>query len=506
MIYLIVGHRGVGKTLWLKKIEKLFSSNKHYAFEESGFSYNQEPEQEFESMSTLNKGSNHLEFKFFDLDKEIEKTNNQKLSKYFDTKAGQKQFRALEHTTLTHLINKYKSNNQIVFIAIGAGFDWKNFTFQNQYPPRLGVIHLMRETDSHGRVFLDRPRLIPNKGPYEEYMLLYAQRDKMYRQIRTESFVLPEQDFHFNSAEKLFFTNKINITKKKLVYFLKKILNKPKKRDGFIITLNKESLPTNIDQWPAFVRKRLTWKNTIFEIRDDQLNNKELEYLLSIIPKYRQLLSFRSTKNDLFNQLVYKTINTKPQWAWDWPVERGYPSFCSMAKITDKRFPFVLSLHERKQGESVSEGGKRLTQYKAGHFKLALPINSFAELMEGHLWFLQDPKNRSFLPISPLKNKISIKGKGFGSCGGEATNNEGKFFIKQLGEGGRWRWYRQLFGSYMKMNFVREGDSLVLDQPFLYEHLVALDLEQSKGVLRQWPVFCAVLGDPVGFSASPGFS
>ena len=32
MIYLIIGHRGVGKTLWLKKIKKIFKESFPFRF------------------------------------------------------------------------------------------------------------------------------------------------------------------------------------------------------------------------------------------------------------------------------------------------------------------------------------------------------------------------------------------------------------------------------------------------------------------------------------------
>ncbi len=516
MIYLIVGHRGVGKTLWLKKLQKWFT--------------NSLPD---------NKNNQYL---FLDLDQEIEKkghmvacktldpklpcpvpTNGHKVvGSFFDNQKSQKVFRRLEHTVLTALINKYKSKKTVVFIALGAGFDWKSFKFPQPKPQTKSqkkgvtssrhqelchIIHLIRETSALGRVFLDRPRLDKNKSPYEEYMSLYPQRENSYQQIKTESFVLPEHDFNLFSAETLFFTHLLS--------------NKDKKRQAkplycscplgnFVVTLNKQSLPARMDQWPAFIQKRLKWDGCFFELRDDQLNNKELEYLLSIIPNYRILLAFRSVKNQIFNQRIVqnqkvpsvkkKNIEKKNSSAssmdrsvgagtvgkYDWPLEQGMP--CPLFA-----FPPVLSLHARKKEESFKSLCQKLVKHKAGHFKLAVPVKNFSELMEGHLWFLKDPQNRSFLPVSELLSEPISESMP------EPPKKAGQKSTGQRPMPGRWRWYRQIFGPYMKLNFIREGPSKVADQPFLYEYLISLKMALPK------PLFSAVLGDPVAFSASPAF-
>ena len=388
--------------------------------------------------------------------------------------------------------------------------------------PALRVVHLVRETDSHGRVFLDRPRLCKNKSPYEEYMFFYPQREKTYRQIRTESFVLPEQDFECSKAEELFFAQELFPDSQTLNDHNSNL----KILQGAIITLNKKSLPVRIDQWPAFIQKRLSWGLRFFELRDDQLSSKELEYLLSIIPKHKQLLSFRSKKNYFFNKIIEakreceevvqdsrglckvssgakEAPSVEPVIWVDWPLEKGQPAFSSSNKMG-----IIASLHERKVGESIRGLGQKLIQHKADHFKLAVLVKSFSELLEGHLWFLQDPQNRSFLPISAQNSIESQKGR------------EPLF----LPQNRKWAWYRQVFGPYMKMNFIREGPSFVPDQPFLnprasstvsFVQSATVDKKQEKpktsiSSLRALkrsagPLFCAVLGDPVVHSASPAF-
>ena len=466
MIYLIIGHRGVGKTSWLNKLKLVFTDSDEIAYK------------------------NKKKY-FIDLDKEIEKETGQKINDLlisnknqnkiqlyrntlgktfhqpaFSIEENNKYFRLIEQETLSKLIKKYKNTKDLVFIALGAG---AQHIFQEKIPSFCHIIHLARETDSQGRVFLDRPRLIPHQKPYEEYMSLYHERDYFYKKIKTESFVLPEGDMAFNEGEKFLFQSKGFC-----------LVNYP----GFfncIITLNKNTLPLHKKQWPSFISKRLSWGVRFFELRDDQLNSDDLHFLLKIIPKEKKLLSFRLEKKSIFLKQDLFSLT------WDWPLEKGPPpTNLFLASLKGKKesgqipSPPILSLHNREQKESLSLVLKKMTTYKADHFKLAVPIRNFKELMQGHLWFLKDPEHRSFLPVS------------------------------EKGEVGLWRWYRQIFGPQMKLHFIRESHGEVLDQPFLYEHLLFLHAISNR--LETRPLkknfslpFAAVLGDPVIHSASPAF-
>ena len=427
MIYLIIGHRGVGKTFWLEKLRKIFTD--FYK-------------------TNLNKEK----CCFVDLDKEIEKETGQKINNLLSNKkrgtlrekTNDRYFRSIEQNTLNKLIDKYKNTNSQVFIAVGAGF--KNIS-KEETSPSCHIIHLIRETDSQGRVFLNRPRLITNQTPYEEYMSLYYERELLYQRVKEESFVLPEGDSEFDEGEKLLFNLKAGN------------LNS-------IITLNKSNLPAHKEKWPDFINKRLAWGLRFFELRDDQLNTDDLSILLKVIPKEKQLLSFRTSKNSLFLKQDLSSLT------WDWPLEKGPPP----------HLPPILSLHERKK-ETLNQLFEKLMKHKAHHFKLAVPIRNFKELMQGHLWFLEDPEHRSFLPIS------------------------------ERGEVGRWRWYRQIFGPQMKLHFIRESRGEVFDQPFLYEHLLFLNVNHPKPEMKtsapsispKYFPFAAVLGAPIFHSASPAF-
>ncbi len=470
MVYLIIGHRGVGKTSWLNKLKHVFT----------------------DSCKTQYK-----KLYFIDLDQEIEKKTGQKINNLLSYKNPGKgtandRFRSIERNILNKLINQYKNTKNLVFIAVGAG---AQHIFQQKIPSFCHTIHLIRETDSQGRIFLDRPRLIPNQTPHEEYMSLYRERERFYKKIKTESFVLPEGDMTFNKGEKLLFKPK--------GFYLASLAdpsnfhdqNKPKEFClaslagffNFIITLNKNTLPAYKKQWPNFIIKRLSWGRCFFELRDDQLNPNDLSFLLKIIPKEKQLLSFRISKKSIFFKKDLSSLT------WDWPLEKGPPPPALLpASLTGKRGscpipPLILSLHTRGKKESLPQVLKKMTSYKAGHFKLAVPIRNFKELMQGHLWFLKDPENRSFLPVSERKKE------------------------------GQWRWYRQIFGPQMKLHFIRESDGEILDQPFLYEHLYRIGQYKNLAARRKenksfrpegytfFLPFAAVLGDPVTHSASPAF-
>ncbi len=391
MIYLIIGHRGVGKTHWLKNIEKLFSKYKKTV-------------------------------KCFDLDQEIEKVAGKKIDELL--LKNERKFRALERKTLHSLVHYHHFKKHPVCISVGAGFS-------GNFPFFCRIIHLIRETDHSGRVFFNRPRLKKTLSPFEEYLLFYPKRQKFYREKSDESFVLPEYNFRLNPLMDLFFG-----------------LKKGKLRAT--LTVNKNSLPKNKKNWKEFIDKRLNWGLKFFELRDDELLSSELKILMKLIPKEKQLLSFRKLGDSVFFTQDLRSM------AWDWPIEKEGSFF----------HPPIVSLHKRMK--SLNDTLKKLETYKeSSHLKLAVPIQNLEELLQGHKWFLKDPKRRSFLPFSTE------------SC----LSSE------------HWRWYRQIFGPMMHLHFIRESADGVKDQPFLHE-AVHPHLNGSQK-------FLAVLGDPIAHSASP---
>ena len=117
-------------------------------------------------------------------------------------------------------------------------------------------------------------------------------------------------------------------------------------------------------------------------------------------------------------------------------------------------------LHERSS-DSLKQDLKSFSSYRGLHLKLAVPIQNWEELLEAYDWYLENPKERSFLPFS---------------------------------EDGRWRWFRCAFGKDMFLNFIRENQSGIPDQPFFAEAL---------HFFKPFKSFGAVIGSPVDFSKTP---
>jgi len=142
---LLIGHRGVGKTAFLKHVR-----------------------------------SQHKNCICLDLDQEMEVTTGVSIAQLWS--GGEATFRELERVTLNSLLAR--SGEQKV-IALGAGFE-------GPLPENVFVLWIRRETDGDGRVFLNRPRLNPELSPYDEYMQRFAIRDQRFRQWADEQLILPE--------------------------------------------------------------------------------------------------------------------------------------------------------------------------------------------------------------------------------------------------------------------------------------------------------------------------
>lgn len=110
--WLVIGHRGVGKTSFLKRYGHLFSKN-------------------------------------FDLDAEVEKRSHKKITDIFEQE-GEASFRALEEKTLRELNDELK-NETSVMIVVGAGYS------SSFWPSSFKSLWLQRDTDKFPRYFLDRP-------------------------------------------------------------------------------------------------------------------------------------------------------------------------------------------------------------------------------------------------------------------------------------------------------------------------------------------------------------
>lgn len=234
MIYLIVGHRGVGKTEFLKKVQKTYSEHR-------------------------------LGVKLINLDDEISHQSGLSIGEIFNQK-GEDEFRALEAKTLLKICNDYRDHHEAVWISLGAGY-------QGDLPNYVKVIWLRRRSDVNGRVFLDRPRLDAEMNPLDEYRARFLPRSARFRQWHHKQIMLPEGDSETDVI---------------LAYILG---FKPAQMNA-CITVLPEIFADEI-RLEDFITEKLLLGVRYFELRDDLLSAHQIDRLLQEIPNDKVLISFR---------------------------------------------------------------------------------------------------------------------------------------------------------------------------------------------------------------------
>lgn len=310
MIYLLIGHRGVGKSHFLENIRKLELA------------------------------------RCFDLDQEIERRVGRSIAEIF--KSGESEFRQLEQEILLKLVGENKNLSQLTVIALGAGY-------LGTIPESARVVWIRRTTDSHGRSFLNRPRLSADVSPIEEYFERYEVRTGRYAGQAHIQILLPE-GYDIGMEPWL---------------FGKVALDKP-----HVTTV----LSHHLTNWTMF--KSLRQPQEILELRDDLLSPEQVALIQNTWPVERILYSHRNAG---------RRASLPSEIKIDWPFEFGEPP----SQVHS------ISLHER--GDSLSQTLERFTphEFRAQVLKLAVEISDFSELLEGHRWWMQSPKKRNFLPRSP---------------------------------------------------------------------------------------------------------
>jgi shikimate 5-dehydrogenase/shikimate kinase len=146
VIYLLVGHRGCGKSTFLENIR-----SKELA-------------------------------RCIDLDQEIEQRTGQTISEIFNE--GENSFRKIEQEALLKLFTESDCSKPVV-IAVGAGY-------AGPIPKGAQVVWIRRSTDALGRSFLNRPRLDAEVSPHQEYLRRYEERSNRYQKWATIQILLPE--------------------------------------------------------------------------------------------------------------------------------------------------------------------------------------------------------------------------------------------------------------------------------------------------------------------------
>lgn len=410
MIYVLIGHRGTGKSALLRRIAVYYAQAQ-------------------------------LPVHTLDLDDELSLQAGLPLTHLLPS-LGEPAFRALEHEVLSlrlaDLCTRPPAGD--VYVALGAGF----------LPPLPAGVHaiwVQRPSDVAGRVFLDRPRLDPAQSPLDEYHTLYTRRTPRYAALAHDQLVLAEGADRPTAAEGA----------EILVRFATELSADSLARLPLLSPIALTLLPRHLADTPsslrAWIQRRLRLPGLRIELRDDLLPNTEHARVAALLPAPHQLVSHRLA-------LPLSTAPPPAAGTWvDLPLER---SPCPTTPAT------LWSLHTRLSGESVGEAADRLARQAPPHVlcKLAVPVESFAALSQGHAWMMQAPHRRIFLPISPS---------------------------------GRWAWYRLWTSRHQPLTFYREGAGSAPDQPTLTD-LFALPPPPASSPPT---TFAAVLGTPIAHSRTP---
>ncbi|MBK9324168.1 MAG: shikimate synthase [Bdellovibrionaceae bacterium] len=365
----------------------------------------------------IDEGGTHC----FDLDQEIEKTSKKTVAEIFAT-LGEGEFRELEKKVFSEI----RLSHSKAYIAVGAGFP------VGLIPNEDKIIWLQRPTDKIGRVFLDRPRLNADVTPLQEYTKRALSREMHFKNVYDQIYIMSEGLTELHPIEEDFLIKK------------KRPLS-----GGVTIT---SDLFFKKSRWQSFVENYGNRGVDFFEIRNDLLNYEQQQMCLGSLFSERFIYSFRD-----------KIIQNFPQSGqisfYDWALELG--PVPEPVRFLKQRL--IISLHELNEGESFEQGLDRLMDAtdKGAHLKFSPYVHNYEDLFTGYLWQQEDPKNRSFLPRSPM---------------------------------GRWGWFRLWMKGRQILNFWREGLGANPDQPTLFEW-------QSVHMIKT--TFAAVLGSPVIQSWTP---
>ena len=230
MKWLLVGHRGVGKTNLLQRLKIYFA--------------------------------NQLKFPncvFLDLDHEISIYSKKSIDSIF-SELGEEKFRQLEQ----EIFLKIHTLHQNYILSVGAGFSLDSMAVADFNS--LRIIWLRRSTDILGRIFFNRPRLNKNLSPLAEFKERYPFRQMAYAALANDVYFMPEGIESAHPAEERIFTaTNLNA-------------------EG-ILTLTPGHFKNNNHYF-------LRYGCTYFEFRDDLLNLDNT--LWEVIPMQQRLLSFRN--------------------------------------------------------------------------------------------------------------------------------------------------------------------------------------------------------------------
>jgi shikimate kinase len=244
MNIVIIGHRGVGKTQLLKR---------------------------------LNRYTEIMRGLCFDLDFEIEKKTGKAIREIIE-RQGEPAYRDLEKQMYLEL----STAHQNCFIAVGAGFPVGLLAESDK------IIWLRRDSDESGRIFLDRPRLDKDISPLQEYEKRLHSRSLHFKNAYDQIYKMPEGLTELDPLEE-----DLLIKKKRViagtVTLLPELFVKPKR-------------------WHTFIENYSQRGTDFFEIRDDLLNHDQIQTCLGSLFSEKFIYSFRQnseTPHPQGNQIHY---------------------------------------------------------------------------------------------------------------------------------------------------------------------------------------------------------
>lgn len=282
----------------------------------------------------------------FDLDSLI--GSEEQIQQIFSEK-GESYFRKLEFKTLDRLLTEKKPKT----VVLGAGFNLKNYVF----PKEAVFFWIQRASDETGRIFLNRPRLLKDMDPLEEFLTLKVERDKVFQEFADFKFLLEEGEYTLEASSKR----------------LKKLINGDEHGD-------RQSFYT-----PAKISELDFYKGPT-ELRTDVFSEAEILNFLEKKVERDLVVALRNKKpsKDFLRILESKNI------LMDAPLEL-YPG-CDFKYKAD----FFLSLHENLPLEELK---KALDQ--VDRLKWSPTVNNFEELVQYDTLIKNEAakeKKISFLP------------------------------------------------------------------------------------------------------------
>jgi shikimate 5-dehydrogenase/shikimate kinase len=383
MITCIMGHRGVGKTSLLERIEK-------YCPEAKVFCLDTLIEQELGPISTIfaEKGEDH--------------------------------FRKIELKVFESLVETLDGTNNAIYLAVGGGFPIERI------PSFSHKLWVRRDIDMANFYFPNRPSLTPDQKALQVPADKFKQRERRFQEKNDSILTLQEGLFERSAGEQM--------------YFQKNIHN-----CGGILTLLAEDFEKpKVLEW---LKERDEWGLQAFEVRNDLLQQPQIEFLFEKNLRTPLLYSFRRINP------THQQIQTARSFdIIDWDASLG-----DVPEILKEKS--VLSFHTE---ESDFLATLQKLKEHPGKIKWAPFVTTMEHLELGHKWVCEDPEARSFLPRS---------------------------------QNGRWSWYRRLMKNEMMLQFIREGKGSSDDQPSLLDWITTLETSTHA----------AVLGAPVKHSWSPTF-